>query len=334
MKGQASVLLVLLLALLHCGCAAAPVVTTTPSTSVDPALLSRPHLVLLGSGTPNADPERQGSALAVVVRGVPYLVDAGVGLVRRAAAAKQAGVTALAPEKLGHLFLTHLHSDHTLGYPDLILSPWVLGRQQPLQVFGPTGTTLMTQQLLSAYDEDIKTRLGGLELANKRGHEVVTEEVKPGVVFKAEGLEVTAFTARHGAWKHAYGYRFRTNEATFCVSGDTAPYPEMQQHYKGCDVLVHEVYSDAGFARRKTRWQRYHATAHTSATQLGQLAAQVKPALLVLTHLLLWGSTPDQLLKEVQAHHAGRVVVGRDLTLVGLDPAQKGAARLVVRQLQ
>jgi len=123
----------LVLAVLYAGCRPGnPRVGAARAapTQADPALLKRPHLVLLGTGTPNADPARQGSALAVVVRGVPYLVDAGVGVVRRAAAAKQAGVKSLAAEKLGHLFLTHLHSDHTLGYPDLILTPWVLGRRR------------------------------------------------------------------------------------------------------------------------------------------------------------------------------------------------------------
>ena len=108
-------------------------------TSATPAgllarLQARTHVVLLGTGTPNADPTRQGPALAVVVKGTPYLVDCGPGLVRRAAQANKKGIRALAVKNLGRVFLTHLHSDHTAGFPDLLYTPWVLGRKAPLQV--------------------------------------------------------------------------------------------------------------------------------------------------------------------------------------------------------
>ena len=81
------------------------------------------RVVLLGTGTPNADPDRSGPALAVVVNEQAYLVDCGPGIVRRAAAAHRAGIKALAVDKLTRVFITHLHSDHTLGFPDLILTP-------------------------------------------------------------------------------------------------------------------------------------------------------------------------------------------------------------------
>ena len=96
-------------------------------------------LVVLGTGTPNADPDRSGPALAVIADGQAHLIDAGTGIVRRAAAAERAGETALAPEKLDRVFLTHLHSDHTLGLADLMFTPWVLERETPLMVYGPPG---------------------------------------------------------------------------------------------------------------------------------------------------------------------------------------------------
>ena len=104
----------------------------------------RTHLVMLGTGNPNANPERWGPSSAVVVDNRAYLVDAGVGVVRRAAkAARDGHIPALAPARLDLVFITHLHSDHTLGCPDLLLSPWVLGRDRPLQVWGPPGTARM-----------------------------------------------------------------------------------------------------------------------------------------------------------------------------------------------
>src|SRR4029077_15528705 len=94
------------------------------------------QIVLLGTGTPAPDPERSGPSTAIVVNGTPYLVDFGAGVVRQAAAACKRGVRGLEPVKLRIGFLTHLHSDHTLGFPDLILTPWVMGRKEPLEVYG------------------------------------------------------------------------------------------------------------------------------------------------------------------------------------------------------
>ena len=109
------------------------------------------QIVLLGTGTPNADPARSGPSVAIVANGCPYLVDFGPGVVRRAAAACQAGIQGLAVERLNRAFLTHLHSDHTAGYPDLILTPWVLKRDEPLHAYGPAGLGEMTDHILAAY---------------------------------------------------------------------------------------------------------------------------------------------------------------------------------------
>src|SRR4026207_1678372 len=124
---------------------------------------SRSQVVLLGTGTPNADPERSGPSVAIVVNDTPYLVDFGPGVVRRAAAAFRKGVKGLAVKNLSRAFVTHLHSDHTAGYPDLILTPWVLERKEPLEVFGPKGIKPMTEHILKAYSADIDIRLNGGE---------------------------------------------------------------------------------------------------------------------------------------------------------------------------
>src|SRR3989442_9544038 len=98
---------------------------------------SKTKIVLLGTGTPAPDPERSGPATAIVVNDAAYLVDLGPGVVRRAAAAYQKGIAALAVDKLLTVFITHLHSDHTVGYPDLIVTTWVQGRGAPIKVYGP-----------------------------------------------------------------------------------------------------------------------------------------------------------------------------------------------------
>src|SRR5215211_1762959 len=120
---------------------------------------SKTQIVILGTGTPNADPDRSGPSVAIIVNDTPYIVDFGPGVVRRAAAAHRRGIKALAMPKLTRAFVTHLHSDHTVGYPDLIFTPWVLERETPLEVYGPRGLKAMTDHILKAYREDIRIRL-------------------------------------------------------------------------------------------------------------------------------------------------------------------------------
>ncbi len=281
--------------------------------AVAPRPDSDSYIVLLGTGTPNADPERSGPAVAIIVSGTPYLVDCGPGVVRRAAAAKRRGWNALAVTNLTTLFVTHLHSDHTLGYPDLIFTPWVLGRERPLSVFGPPGISAMTDHILAAYREDIRIRLDGLEPANSLGYKVQANEIAPGTVYTDDNVTVRAFSVPHGSWKHSFGYRFETADRVIVVSGDTTPSDILVRNAQGCDVLIHEVYSQVGFERRPPEWQEYHSQFHTSTVELAAIANRVRPKLLVLYHQLLWGETPEDLVNEIRAHYDGAVVFGNDL---------------------
>lgn len=288
--------------------------STFRGSGVDAQPVQRPtQIVLLGVGTPNADPDRSGPSVAIVVNDTPYLVDFGPGVVRRAAAAFQKGVKGLAVKTLNRAFVTHLHSDHTAGYPDLILTPWVLERKEPLEVYGPKGVKAMTSHILKAYQADIDIRLRGGEPSNKTGYKVIAHEIKPGVVYKDENVTVKAFLVNHGAWREAYGFRFETPDRTIVISGDCRPSPSVIRNCDGCDVLIHEVYSQAGFATRPPEWQKYHLRYHTSSQELADLASKARPGLLVLYHQLFWGASEDDLLKEVRAVYSGKVVSGHDL---------------------
>ena len=128
---------------------------------------TRVQVVMLGTGTPLPDPERSGPSIAVVVDNHAYLLDAGTGIVRRAAAAtRQKGIAGMEPRTLRVAFLTHLHSDHTLGLPDLILTPWTMGRTEPLELWGANGTRAIVEHILAAYQEDIAIRSTRLEGSN------------------------------------------------------------------------------------------------------------------------------------------------------------------------
>jgi len=274
---------------------------------------TKTQIVLLGTGTPNADPERSGPSVAIVVNDTPYLIDFGPGVVRRAAAAAQAGIQGLQVSNLKRAFVTHLHSDHTAGYPDLIFTPWVLGRNEPLDVYGPPGIMNMTEHILAAYEEDIAVRIYGLEPANKDGYKVNVFEIYPGVIYTDKNLTVKAFSVHHGAWEYAYGYRFETPDRIIVISGDTTPSENLIKNAHGCDVLIHEVYSEAGFKRRSEKWQRYHADSHTSTYQLADIANRIKPKLLILYHQLQWGSSQEEMLAEIAETYKGKVVFGNDL---------------------
>ncbi|WP_262690233.1 MBL fold metallo-hydrolase [Kordiimonas aestuarii] len=271
-------------------------------------------LVMLGTGTPNADPARSGPAVAVVVGGRSFVVDAGPGVVRRAAAAAANGIPALAPDKLDTAFLTHLHSDHTVGLPDLIFTSWVLERPILLRLFGPKGTADMAGHLAKAYSVDVQMRLSGLEPATPEGHKVKVKEISPGIVLESDGVTVEAIPVLHGSWEEAYGYKFTSGGKTIVISGDARTSPALIEAAKGVDILVHEVYSDAGFKRRQPVWQKYHASFHTSASELAAIANEAKPKLLVLYHQLYWGTADEDLVREIHAAgYNGAVISAKDL---------------------
>jgi ribonuclease Z len=283
------------------------------------------HVVLLGTGTPPADPDRSGPATAIVVNGTPYLVDMGAGVVRRAkSAVADRGIDAMEPTKLRVVFVTHLHSDHTVGYPDLILTPWVLGRRVPLEVYGPPGIKHMTEHVLEAYRADHETRAKHFEEklyavgSFPAGRAVNAHEIAPGVVYKDANVTVTAFPQTHAMV--SYGYRFDTADRRIVISGDTGPTQATIDACNGCDVLIHEVLTHDWLSRRP-HFVDYAARFHTTTSQLAALASKARPRLLVLYHAsIAWRpvvdsqrSRPDVLLSEVISKYSGHVVVGRDL---------------------
>lgn len=285
--------------------------TAQPGSHTDAAV----KVVLLGTGTPIPDPDRSGPALAIVAGGKSYLVDAGAGVVRRAvAAARRDSIPALRVAQLERVFLTHLHSDHTIGLADLILTPAIMHRKGPLEVWGPEGTQAMVTHILEAYREDIRLRVYGLEHGNRAAYHVVVHEIEPGVVYRDSNVIVTAFPVHHGSWPEALGYRFDAHGRTIVISGDEAPPLDTIVTYcDGCDVMVHEVYSAKGLARLPAADREYHTRFHTSGVELGEMAARARPKLLVLTHMLFFGETAEEIAGEVRSRFPGRVAIGADL---------------------
>ena len=266
-------------------------------------------LVLLGTGTPRPTPEKMGPATAVVVGKRVFLFDAGVGVERRLAGAQLPvnGVTAA--------FITHLHSDHVLGLPDLIFSSWIFGRSKPFGLYGPHGLRAMTEHFYAALSEDIRIRTTGLEHESAGGYRVTVHEIQPGVIYDSAGVRVRAFRVNHGAWRDAFGYRIDTPDRSIVISGDTRPSEELIKAATGVDILVHEVQFPAKVApsgRTDVDWPRYVSEYHTTATQLGELAARANPHLLVISHNAQV-ALADSILVQVRRSFHGHVVMGKDL---------------------
>ena len=283
------------------------------SAAYEPSDITK--VVLLGTGTPNTDPARSGPATAIIVNEVPYLIDFGPGVVRRAAAARRKhDLEALAESNLRVVFATHLHSDHTVGYPDLIFTTWVLDRTVPLEVYGPTGIEAMTGHVLAAWAADIRIRVDGLEPRDDTGWRVRAHDIEPGVVYRDDNISVEAFRVCHGGIDDAYGYKLTTPDRVIVLSGDTSFCPVIIDKARGADILLHEAYNVAGWNRRKPEWKTYHAAFHTSSHDLARIANATRPGLLILYHqLFMDGFSAADLLKEITDRYDGPVVSGKDL---------------------
>jgi ribonuclease BN (tRNA processing enzyme)/pimeloyl-ACP methyl ester carboxylesterase len=293
----------------------------------------RTKVVLLGTGTPIPDPDRSGPATAIVVDDRAYLVDFGPGVVRRAeAAALKREIPAVEPGNLKVAFVTHLHSDHTAGYSDLILGGWTSGRTVPLEVYGPTGLQSMTEHILQAYRVDIETRTNpdGNQRRFPNGWKVNAHEIKAGVIYKDEKITVTAFRTKHAM--ESYGYRFETSDRTIVISGDTNPVEETIKACKGCDVLIHEAQPLELLAKMPESIQSFDAKYHTTTEQLADLATKAKPKLLVIYHTVSFPpgiapprllrpasgadslyASPEMLEKEIGSRYSGKFAIGKDL---------------------
>ena len=262
------------------------------------------QIILLGTGTPYPDPHASGPATAVVVGQRVFLFDAGTGVMRQVNAA---GLPLTGPEAT---FITHLHSDHTLGYPDLILTSWIMQRRKPLEVYGPVGLQRMTNHLLAAFSEDIEVRTRGLEREVPQWLHVRVHEIQPGVIYDRDGVRVTAI--------RAFAYRVDTPDRSILISGDTAPSKALMTAAKDIDTLVHEVYLSTNLKPEDRPggklWPQYMREFHTSERELGDIAAKANCKTLILTHIVPFDGTDEQLLSGIRsAGYTGNVIVGKDL---------------------
>jgi len=274
------------------------------------------HFFVLGSGTPNPNPERMGSAYLVLADDTPYLFDFGSGVVRRVAALSSewgGNFSKLNVTQLEYAFLSHIHSDHTLGLADLIITPWIMGRDKPLKIFGPEAAKDMADHIIKAYQPDIDYRIYGTQPQNDKGYKAIFTPIEEGVIYEDKNIMVTAFLNDHGDLAESYGFLIQTDDKTILISGDTGPSANLLRYGKEVDILVHEVYSQAGFEKKEPDWKIYHKAHHTSPSELAKIAKKLKPKTLVLSHILFWGSSEGEVLEEIMKDYDGKVILADDL---------------------
>jgi ribonuclease BN (tRNA processing enzyme) len=272
------------------------------------------QVVMLGTGTPVPDAYRAGPSVAVIHKGQAYLFDIGAGAVRNATLARyRFDIPALYPSQICCVFITHMHSDHTMDYSELVYTLW-WRRSVRLRAFGPPGLREMTDGMQDMMAPDRRTRMSGAQpVANPEGYKVDVSEIEDGFVFEHDDLRIEAFEVNHGDIKPAFAYSVTTADKSIVISGDTALSEKLLSKATGVDILIHEVISDSGLAKNSAGFQAYHRQSHTPASDLGRLASAARPRLLVLYHGLYYGVPEDRIVDEVRSTYDGPVVLARDL---------------------
>lgn len=274
-------------------------------------------VTLLGTGTPPPLIQRFGPSTLVQANGLNLLFDCGRGCTQRLWQKK------VPLGKVHALLLTHLHSDHVVGIPDLLLTGWLrppwAHRDDPLRVIGPAGTVSMMSHIEKAYAWDIKTRIADQKLP-PAGVAHNATDMKEGVVFEKNGVKVTAFEVNHGAKiKPAFGYRIDVGDRSVVISGDTKPNENLIKHATGVDLLIHQVAAARPELLKKLKFLKVILAHHTKPQEAGTVFTRTKPKLAVYYHLVNFGNkkikpySMKELVGLTRKTYSGPLMVGRDL---------------------
>ena len=264
-------------------------------------------VTLLGTGTPQPIMDRFGPSILVEAGSEILLFDAGRGCLQRL---KQLNILY---DKLDGLFITHLHSDHIVGLPDLWLTGWLVShRVVPLNIYGPVGTADMIKYLRLAYAYDLKIRADDDKVVEE-GSKLIVTEIQQGTIYDKNGVKVIAIDVDHFPIKPAFGFRIEYKGHSVVLSGDTRYSENLIKYAKGTDLMIHEVIIAPDTLSKSD--PKYHILAHhTTAAQAGMVFSAVKPKLAAFSHISkLYGLKEDDILKSTKVNYSGPLVMGEDL---------------------
>lgn len=279
------------------------------------------RVILLGTkgGPPLSRSGRTNSATLIVINDTPYLVDCGYGVSRQMISA------GISPGRLRHIFITHLHSDHTLEYGPLLYNAWLSAQPPTIDAHGPKGLAAMTDAFMAYQRYDIDTRMADEGMVDLRKKVTVHEIGSAGLVLQNADVKVTCLRVPHPPINDAFAFRFDAKDRSVVISGDTAYAPELARFASGADVLVHEALYLPGVdaivkrATNASRLREHILASHTSTEDVGRIAAAAGVKTLVLSHLIP-GDDPSiadaNWLEGVRKHFQGEVIVGRDLAVI------------------
>jgi ribonuclease Z len=270
------------------------------------------RVTLLGTGCPPAVMNRFGPSILVEAGEQKFLFDAGRGALQRLNQVK------VRWRDVQGVFLTHLHSDHVVGFPDLWLTGWLTpGREAPLPVWGPRGTKNMMSHLEQAYEYDIRIRLYD-DRASPDGVVLLAEDIAEGFVYEKGGVKITAFEVDHTPVKPAFGYRIDYAGHSVVLSGDTRVSENLIRHAQGVDLLIHEVAAPETFQRAGTPPERAKSVVahHVTPEQAGEIFSRTKPKLAVYSHIVLPTATEQDLIPPTRKTYAGPLELGEDLMVI------------------
>jgi ribonuclease Z len=270
-------------------------------------------VTLLGTGSPAPVIARFGPSTLVEAGGQKYLFDAGRGAMQRLNQIK------VKWQDVQGVFLTHLHSDHVVGFPDLWLTGWLVGpgRNIPLPVRGPRGTVKMMSLLEQAFDYDLRVR-PYVDRAVPEGAVILAEDIGEGVALEKGGVKITAFEVDHTPVHPAFGYRIDYSGRSVVLSGDTRVSKNLIRYAQGVDLLVHEVAAPEAIERAGTPPERAKTivSQHVTPEEAGEVFSRTTPKLAVYSHIILPTATEQDVMPQTRKTYAGRVEMGEDLMVI------------------
>jgi ribonuclease Z len=269
------------------------------------------QLVLLGTGYPYPSADRAGPSCAIIAGDKIFVVDAGRGVGMRLATMGNPW------QHISAVFITHLHSDHIDGLPDLFHNTWQFGNGRPLELYGPTGIRRAADGILQFYEADIHIRRDLTEKIPSQETLINAHDIQEGVIYDKGGVRVIAFAVDHHPVKPAFGFRLESGEHSIVISGDTRPNDNLVRHAGNADIFVCEAYAGSNPSAGAEGIRPWSIRDyHTSAAEAGEMAEKAKVKTLVLTHLIP-ANAPDQyFLDEAKKAFSGKILVGRDLMRV------------------